>query len=426
MIDVRILREEPDKVKAGIAAKNADPTLVDAFLELDAKWREAVGQVEALRAEKKRLGEARDIEGGKKNKELTKEADEKVSVLEKEREMIWMKIPNIPANDVPQGKDESENKVLRKWGEPKKFDFEPKDHMMLGTSLGIIDTETASKVSGSRFGYLKGDLALMEFALIQYVMGALTNSKIVNEIAESVRPGYSSKTFVPVVPPVMIRPDVYERMARLEPKEERYYIPSDDMYLIGSAEHTLGPLHIDETIPEENLPLRYVGFSVSFRREAGAAGKDTKGILRVHQFDKIEIESFTTPEDGLVEQEFIVAVQEYLLKSLDLPYQVISICTGDMGGPDVKQIDMETWMPGQNKYRETHTSDYNGDYQSRRLATKLKRKDGKSELVHMNDATVFAIGRILIAIIENNQTKDGKVTIPEVLRPYMGGREIIG
>lgn len=425
MIDARILREEPDKVKAGIAAKNADPALVDAFLELDAKWREAVGQVEALRAEKKKLSDARDIEGGKKNKELLKESEEKVSTLEKEREVVWMKIPNIPADDVPRGKDESENKVIRAWGEPNKFDFEPKDHMALGTALGIIDTETAAKVSGSRFGYLKGDLALMEFAIIQHTFKTLTDPKIMGEIAESVESGYNPKPFVPVIPPVMIRPDVYERMARLEPKEERYYIPSDDMYLIGSAEHTLGPLHIDEIISEEKLPLRYVGFSVSFRREAGAAGKDTRGILRVHQFDKIEIESFTTAENGLKEQDFIVAVQEYLLQSLELPYRVVSICTGDMGGPDVRQIDMETWMPGQNRYRETHTSDYNGDYQSRRLATKVKRANG-TELVHMNDATVFAIGRILIAILENNQTADGKVSIPEVIRPYLGGREFIG
>ncbi|HUZ92396.1 MAG TPA: aminoacyl--tRNA ligase-related protein, partial [Candidatus Paceibacterota bacterium] len=210
-----------------------------------------------------------------------------------------------------------------------------------------------------------------------------------------------------------------------EPKEERYYIPSDDAYLVGSAEHTLGPLHMDETIPEENLPLRYVGFSTAFRREAGSYGKDTKGILRVHQFDKIEIESFTLPEYAVTEQDFIVAIQENMMWELELPYQVVQICTGDMGGPDARQIDIETWIPSQGKYRETHTSDYMGDYQARRLNTKVKRKSGKTEFVHMNDATAFAIGRTLIAIMENYQTKDGKIEVPKVLQKYLG-KKVIG
>jgi seryl-tRNA synthetase len=245
------------------------------------------------------------------------------------------------------------------------------------------------------------------------------------EIADGVKKGYNAKAFVPVVPPVMIRPEVYERMDRLEPKEERYHIPSDDLYLIGSAEHTLGPLHMDETLAEKDLPIRYIGFSTSFRREAGSYGKDTRGILRVHQFDKLEMESFTVAEDSTTEQDFIVAVQEYLVRSLELPYQVVAICTGDMGKPDARQLDIETWMPGQNRYRETHTSDLMTDYQARRLGTKVKRANGKMELVHMNDATAFAIGRILIAIIENNQTADGKIRVPDVLQPYVGA-DLIG
>jgi seryl-tRNA synthetase len=224
----------------------------------------------------------------------------------------------------------------------------------------------------------------------------------------------------------MIRPDVFKRMARLDPgqEEERYYLPKDDLYLIGSAEHTLGPLHMDETLKEEELPVRYIGFSPAFRRESGSYGKDVKGILRVHQFDKLEMESFTTPENSRKEQDFIVSVQEYLVQSLEIPYQVVSVCTGDMGGPDARQIDIECWMPGQGRYRETHTSDLMTDYQSRRLATKVKRKNGKTELVHMNDATAFAIGRILIAIIENNQTAEGKIRIPKVLQKYIGKEEI--
>jgi len=225
----------------------------------------------------------------------------------------------------------------------------------------------------------------------------------------------------------MIKPDVYVRMARLDPsqKEERYYLPKDDIYLIGSAEHTLGPLHIDEIVPEDKFPIRYLGFSTAFRREAGTYGKDTRGILRVHQFDKAEMESFTLPENSTKEQNFIVAIQEYLMQGLEIPYQVVMICTGDMGGPNYRQVDIETWLPGQNKYRETHTSDLMTDYQARRLKTKVKRKNGELELAHMNDATAFAIGRTIIAILENYQQEDGSVVIPRVLREYVGKDKIL-
>ena len=204
-------------------------------------------------------------------------------------------------------------------------------------------------------------------ALVQYADRVMTDRNILKSFAEKVKPGYSTKPFVPVLPPIMMRPEVMDRMARLEPREERYHIPSDDMYLIGSAEHTLGPLHMDEIVPVEKLPIRYVGFSTSFRREAGASGKDTRGILRVHQFDKVEMESFTTPEDSETEQDFLVAVQEYLIQSLELPYRLIMCCTGDQGDTDARHIDLDTWMPGENKYRETHSADLTADYQSRRL-----------------------------------------------------------
>lgn len=422
MIDPKVLREEPDKVKAGIAAKNADPKLVDAFLELDEKWRGATQEMESLRAEQKKLSTARDIEGGKKNKEAIKIAEEKVSVLDKERKAVWAQIPNVPDEDVPRGKDASANVVLRTWGEPTKFDFKPKDHVELGEKLGIIEIEKAGKITGSRFNYLMGDAARLEFAIVQFVFEKLTDQEFIKSIAEKIEPGYSAKTFIPVVPPVMIRPDVFRRMGRLDAatEDERYYLPKDDMYLIGSAEHTLGPLHMDEAIPEKDLPIRYIGFSAAFRRESGSYGKDVRGILRVHQFDKLEMESFTAPEDSRKEQDFIVAIQESLMQALRIPYRVMYISTGDMGGPDKRQIDLEAWIPSQNIYRETHTSDLMGDYQARRLNTKIKRKDGESEILHMNDATMFAIGRILIAILENNQTADGKIKIPEVLQKYLG------
>jgi len=243
------------------------------------------------------------------------------------------------------------------------------------------------------------------------------------KVAAHARLTIDAKPFTAVVPPVFMRPQVMNRMARLDPIEDRFFFEKDDLILIGSAEHTLGPLHMDETVKEEALPIRYVGYSTAFRREAGSYGKDTKGILRQHQFDKIEMESFTLPEDGLAEQELMVGVQEYLLQQLGLPYQVVLVCTGDMGFPDQRQIDIETWMPGQNTYRETHSADYVGGFQARRLNTRVKRADNSVEHVHMNDATAFAIGRTLIAILENYQNEDGSVTIPEVLRPYMGGKE---
>jgi len=284
----------------------------------------------------------------------------------------------------------------------------------------VIDNERAAKVSGSRFTYIKGKLALLQFAIIQFVMRNLTDENILASIAKGAKLDVSTKPFVPVIPPVMIKPEAFERMARIEPKEERYHIPSDDLYLVGSAEHTLGSMHMDEVLEEIDLPVRYVGYSTSFRREAGSYGKDMRGIIRLHQFDKIEIESFTAPENSIKEQDFIVAIQTYLMRELKIPYRVVGICTGDMGGPDARQIDIEAWMPGQDKYRETHTSDLNTDYQSRRLNTRLRRKDGKHELVHMNDATVFAIGRIMVAIMENYQQEDGSIKIPEVLIPYCG------
>lgn len=421
MIDVELLRKEPERVKKAIATKKADPQLVDTFLALDKEWREAVTRVDIARAEQKKLGEERKIEEAKALKEKIHELEEQIAMLEKERDLTWAAIPNLPFDDVPVGKDESENVVIRAFGEPTKFDFEPKDHVALGEALGVIEIKKAGEVSGSRFAYLKGDAARMEFAIVQYVFEVLSNQEILKSIAERIEPGYSAKVFLPVVPPVMIRPDVFRRMGRLsaETEEERYYLPKDDLYLVGSAEHTLGPLHMDEVIPEAQLPIRYIGFSTAFRRESGSYGKDVRGILRVHQFDKLEIESFTTSENSRKEQDFIVAIQEYLLQQLELPYQVVAICTGDMGAPDARQIDINTWIPSQEVYRETHTSDLMTDYQSRRLSIKVRRADQSTEFVHMNDATAFAIGRILIAILENYQTREGQVRVPTVLQKYM-------
>ncbi|MFH1246326.1 MAG: serine--tRNA ligase, partial [Candidatus Liptonbacteria bacterium] len=346
----------------------------------------------------------------------TKEAES--NTLEKERETLWAKIPNLPSDDTPVGKDDSRNQVVREWGKSREFDFEPKDHAVLGEALGLIDSERAGEVSGTRFAYLKGGLVELQFALIQYVLKTVTDESILKPIAEKIEENYPTKPFVPVLPPVIIRPEIMQKMARLEPKEERYHLDQDDLYLVGSAEHTLGPLHMNQTLQEKDLPARYIGYSTSFRREAGSYGKDTKGILRLHQFDKLEFESFTIPEHGLKEQEFLVALQEYMVQQLGIPYRVVITTTGDQGDPDARHLDIEMWMPGQNKYRETHSADYMTDYQARRLGTRVRRANGM-ELVHMNDATAFAMSRTMIAIMENYQTKEGTITIPDVLRPYI-------
>lgn len=426
MLDINLIRNNSEEVKKALAKKKIPPAAVDLLLEKDAKWRVEMQKIEVLRAKLNQLSKERKIDEAKTVKEELKKAEAVLPELEAERNLAWIKLPNIPSEDTPVGPDESGNKPIRKWGEPTRLNFKPKDHLELGETLGIIDMETASKISGSRFAYLKGDAVLLQMAIIKFVFDTLGNEKILKKIANRVERGYSPKPFVPVLPPVMIKPEVFKRMARLDPgqEEERYHLQKDDLYLIGSAEHTLGPIHMDSTIPEDQLPLRYIGYSTSFRREAGSYGKDVKGILRMHQFDKLEMESFTLPINSSKEQEFIVGIQEYLMQQLGIPYQVISICTGDMGGPDYRQIDIEAWLPGQNKYRETHTSDLMTDYQSRRLATKIKRKDGKTEFAHMNDATAFALGRIIIAILENYQNKDGSVTVPKVLRKYAGIKKI--
>lgn len=426
MIDIQIIRERPEKVKEAAVNKNVDVD-IDRLLELDSQQRELAQKVadgERQRNEIAKAGKggkptAEQIERGKKLKEEVGKIQVELTSIEQELQTLLEAVPNLPTADTPIGKDESGNVVLRKVGEIPTFDFTPQEHWELGEQLGVIETEKATEISGSRFHYLKGGLVWLEFALVQHALHVLTDQQTLEGIAGSAGIDVSSKPFVPVIPPVFVKPEVMQRMARLEPKDQRYHTAADDLYLVGSAEHTLGPMHMDEVLPEKDLPLRYVGFSTAFRREAGTYGKDMKGILRVHQFDKLEIESFTLPEHGQTEQHFIVAIQEYLMRSLKLPYQVVLKCTGDMGTPNARAVDIETWLPGQNQYRETHTSDYMTDFQARRLHTKVKRADGKKEFVHMNDATVFAIGRTLIAIMENYQQAAGSIVVPKVLRAYV-------
>jgi seryl-tRNA synthetase len=434
MLDIKFIRENKEIIQDGAKKKRVDID-IDKLIALDDERLKILKEVEELRGEINKvsndIGRNQDqalkiqlIEEMRIVKEDLKTKEESLKETVAEWQKLMLKIPNIPSVDTPIGSDESGNQVVRSWGEKPIFNFTPKEHFEIGTSLGIIDTETAGEVSGSRFAYLKGDLVLMQFALIQLCWETLTNEEILKKIATEANVSINVSTFMPVLPPVFVRPLVQVKMARYMTPEEHYMFPNDDLMLIGSAEHTLGAMHMNKIFEEKDLPIRYAGYSTAFRREAGTAGKDTNGILRQHQFDKLEMEVFSLPENSMQEQNFLVAIQEYILKALKLPYQVVAVCTGDMGFPDTRQLDIETWMPGQNLYRETHSADFTAGFQSRRLNTRVRRINGKIEPVHMNDATVVS-QRPLIAILENYQRADGSVMIPEVLQKYMGGREFI-
>lgn len=427
MLDIKFIRENQERVAKAIKDKSANVDLAK-LLEVDKRRRKLLQESEQLRSLKNDINdiiksavdEKERVDAIAKGKEIKEKSDviaPQFDMLTQQYEDLMRRVPNVPSDDTPIGPDGSGNVVVREVGDRPRFSFQPKEHWQLGADLDVIDVPRAAKVSGARFAYLKGDLVLLEYALMHFALSVLTDEKQLSMIAEKAHVTVPTKPFVPVLPPVLIRPDMMQRMARLDP-EEMYAVERDGLTLIGSAEHALGAMYADETFQEKNLPLRLVGFSTAFRREAGSHGKDMKGILRLHQFNKLEIESFTTAEQSRTEQDFIVAIQEYLMQMLKLPYRVVAVCTGDMGKPDVRQIDIETWMPGQDRYRETHTSDLIGDFQARRLNTKVKRADGTVEFVHMNDATVFS-QRPLIAIMENYQQEDGSIVIPNVLRPFM-------
>jgi len=417
MLDIKFIRQNPEKVKEGCKKKGVDIN-IDELLEIDKKRREILKKVEEIRAQKNKASKEIVKLKGKEREELLKkmrEIDKEGDVLEKKFKEIdkefWQlmaKVPNLPFDDVPVGKDERDNVVLREVGEIPKFDFEPKDHLEIGEKLDIIDVKRAAKTSGTRFGFLKGEGALLEFALINFVFDSLVK-----------------EGFVPVVPPVLIKEEPFWGMGYLDRgKEEVYFIPKDGLYLIGTAEQIIGPMHMDEILREEELPKRYIGFSSCFRREAGAYGKDTRGIFRVHQFDKIEMFSFAKPEDSRKEHRFFLEMEERLMKALKIPYRVVHICTGDLGDPAAEKFDIEAWLPGQGRYRETHSTSNCTDFQTRRLNIRYRDKSGKLRFVHTINGTAFAIGRTIIAILENYQQKDGSVKVPEVLQKYLPFKEI--
>lgn len=422
MIDIRYIREHPERMKEIAVEKNVSID-IDRLLLLDEQRRTLSQKVSDLNQARNVAAKEKNIGEGKRLKEEVSKAESELSPVEAELEILMNTVPNIPSEDTPVGSSEDGNVVLREVGEPPQFAFQPKEHGELGANLGLIDTEAAVEVSGSRFAYLKGDLVLLQFALVQLILQTLTNERTLTDIIHAAGLAVSSKPFTPVMPPLMMKSSVMAKMARLEPRDERYHIESDDAYLIGSAEHTLGPLHMDQTLEAKDLPIRYVAHTSAFRREAGTYGKDMKGIVRLHQFEKTEMVSFSTPEEGMNEHLFLIAIQEHLNRTLELPYRVVLKCTADQGTPDARAVDLETWMPGQGKYRETHTADLMTDYQSRRLKTRVKRSDGTKEFVHMNDATAAA-GRTLVAIMENYQEEDGSLCVPKVLVPWVGKKLI--
>jgi seryl-tRNA synthetase len=288
----------------------------------------------------------------------------------------------------------------------------------------MMDKERAAKISGSRFVYLKGGLVQLQFAIVQFVMDALSNEELLARLISENDLHVSPKAFVPILPPAMLRTEPYVASARLNASDVTYKLEDDDLWLNASAEHTLCTMYWNETLPASELPIRYIGYSTSFRREAGTYGKDTEGIIRLHQFDKLEMEVFSTGETGLDEHRLLIALQEYLVQQLGLHYRFVQKCTADIGKPNASGIDIDCWFPGQDRYIETHTADYMTDYQARDLNIRTK-KDEATQFVHTNDATAFALSRILAAITENYQDEDGSIRVPEVLQKYIGGKKKI-
>ena len=433
MLDIRYIREHADEVQINADRKGYKVSISD-LLDWDKSKRQLQQLADELREKRNTI--ASSMKGGRPSEAAIAEGKAvKEHLLEVEASLgkasqsyydLLKKIPNLAASDVPVGASEDENVVQKEVGSIRQFDFAPRNHADIAQQRDWIDKERAAKVAGSRFAYIKGDLVKLQLAIVSFVINSLSDEAVIKKIANDAGLDVSLRPFVPILPPLMIRTELYDAMDRLEPSEDRYKLEGDDLWLQGSAEHVLGSMHANEIFDESQLPLRYLGYATSFRREAGTYGKDMEGILRMHQFDKLEMESFTTADDGMNEHLLFVAIQEYLLSALELPYRVMQKCTADIGKPNARGIDMEAWLPGQNKYRETHTADYMTDYQSRRLKTRVRRTEtNEIELVHTNDATAFALGRAMIAVIENGQQPDGSVAIPAVLQPYLGGKTIL-
>ncbi len=409
MLDLKFIIENQKLVTENAKKKNF-PIDIAAIVELDKRRRELLQETEELRAEQKKLGKD-DIEKAKDLKSKIKDLEPELDKTQEELNKLTAEVPNLILDSTPVGASEDDNKAERKEGEPTTFDgFEPKDHIALGTELGVLDLEKAAEMSGARFYYLKNEGALIEFALTQFVIQKLY-----------------SKGFHPVIPPVLVKEQAMFATGFFPAdRNEIYHVnpEEDDLYLVGTSEVPLTMLHAGDTLHEKDLPIRYCAFSTCFRREAGSYGKDTKGIIRVHQFDKIEMFSFCHPEKSEEEHNFLVSIEEEIVQDLGLPYQLVNICSGDLGMPAAKKYDIEAWIPTQERYREVTSCSNCTDYQARRAKIKFKPETSnpetqKTEFVHTLNGTACAMPRIIVAIMENFQKKDGTIEIPEVLKPYM-------
>ena len=407
MLDIQFIRDHPDQVKESTRNKNYDPKIVDDVLVLDKKRRELLQKIEALRAERNGLTRMDLVKGKKIKVELKKLEPELKETESKLKDALWL-IPNPASPKTPLGKSEKDNVEVRKWGEPKKFDFPAKDHLELGKNLGILDFSTGAKVTGSQFYFLYGDGARLELALIQYAFDLL-----------------SKEGFLPVITPDLAKSRYYLGTGYIPKGKEAqtYEIKDQDLGLIATAEVALAGKHADEVIPENKLPLKYIGYSHCFRQEQGAYGKYSKGLYRVHQFTKAEIFIYCKPEESDKYHEFILEMEEKIYQGLGLPYRVLEMCSGDLGAMAARKFDIEAWMPSRNEYGEVTSTSNCTDYQARNLNIRFRR-NGKNEYVHMLNGTAIATSRTPLAILENYQTKDGHVAVPKVLQKYMGKKQI--
>ncbi len=398
MLDIKFIRENSKLVTEKSKQKGYEVD-VKKLLKVDEERRKLIEEVDKLRTKRKEAAEKRDEEAGRKLKDELKKKEDELEKVQEEYYKLIREIPNLPKADVKTGKDESENDIIKTVGEKPKFDFDPKDHLELGLDQDLIDVEKASKVSGSRFAYLKNEAVILELALIRFALDVLTE-----------------EGFVPVIPPAIINEKAMEGLGYREYLTGEGY-KVEEQYLIGTAEHSIVPMHMDEIIDFKNLPLRYAAFSSAFRKEAGSYGKDVRGIFRLHQFDKVEMVSFVKEQDEDKEHEFLLSLEEKLFHDLKIPYQVVKMCTGDLGFPIARKYDIEAWIPSEGRYREVTSASTAGDFQTRRLNIKYKEAN-QTKFAYALNATAFAIGRTLIAIMENYQQKDGSIKVPKVLQKY--------
>ena len=415
MLDPTILKDNIEVLKSNISRRNIKID-VNQLISLNEERKSLRFDAEQKRSQQKELGKQIAIADESEKDELLSKATElsnevkslfeQVDKKDEEFLNLWVKIPNLISDTSPDGKSDKDNLEIKKVGNVKDMPS-PKDHLEIASKLNLIDVEKASEVSGSRFAYLFGDLVKIEFNLVSWALNKL-----------------SEKGFIPTVPPVLVRENaLYGTGFFPDDAEQVYEVPNDDLYLVGTSEVPLAALHSNEIINMEELPLRYAGFSTCFRREAGTYGKDTTGIFRVHQFDKVEMFSFCDPQKSEEEHEFILSVEEELLQSLEIPYRVVDVCAGDLGASAAKKFDIEAWIPSQNTYREVTSCSNTTSFQARRLNIRSK-SEGDTSVLHTLNGTAIAVGRILIALIENNQTEDGKVEFSDKVAEIIGVKNL--